>query len=57
MREYIIVNQKTGEVMEGVESFSEAIAIRNQYNEMGKAWSWGLNNEYYGTYEIRQREY
>lgn len=55
MREYIIVNKKTGEVMEGVESFSEAIEIRNQYNEMGKAWS--LNNEYYGTYEIRQREY
>lgn len=57
MREYIIVNKKTGEVMEGVESFNEAIEIRNQYNEMGKAWGWGLNNEYYGTYEIRQREY
>lgn len=57
MIEYIIVNKRTGEVMEGVERLSEAIEIRNQYNEMGKDQDACGNNEYYGEYEIRQREY
>ncbi len=53
MKEYIIVNKKSGEVMEGVDNLSEAIEIRNQYNEMGKAWG----TDYSGTYEIRERYY
>ena len=57
MIEYIIVNKRTGEVMEGVERLSEAIEIRNQYNELGATQDAYGNNEYYGSYEIRQREY
>ena len=53
MREYVIVNKKTGEVMEGVERLSEAIEIRNQYNEMGKE----SDEVYGGEYEIRERYY
>jgi len=57
MIEYTIINQRTNEIMEAVNTMAEAIEIREQYNEMG-AWqdAYG-NNEYFGTYTIGTREY
>ena len=49
---YAIVNSRTHEVMEHVDSYSEAIEVKAQYDEMGSWQDAFGNNEYYGTYEI-----
>lgn len=52
MTEYKIVNNRTNECMERVDTLAEAKEVQAQYNEMGE-WQDELgNNEYYGTYRI-----
>lgn len=50
---YAIINNRTNEVMEHVDTMAEAIEVRNQYNEMGEEErDYDGFNEYYGTYRI-----
>lgn len=51
--EFIIVNERTGEVMESAPTKEEAWAIREQYNELGRE----SIDEYAGTYAIKTRTY
>ena len=50
--EFKIVNNRTNEVMERVETMEEAKAVRDQYTEMGSWQDAFESNEYYGTYRI-----
>lgn len=52
MTEYKIINNRTNEVMERVDTMEEAKIVRDQYNEMGNWQDAFGNNEYYGTYRI-----
>ena len=46
---YKIVNNRTNEVMEHVDTMAEAVSVRAQYNEMGAE---EVDSEYRGTYRI-----
>lgn len=47
-----IVNNRTNEVMEHVDTMAEAIEVKKQYDEMGNWQDSFGSNEYYGTYRI-----
>ncbi|MBR4683149.1 MAG: hypothetical protein IKP06_07655 [Elusimicrobiaceae bacterium] len=50
---YAIINNRTNEVMEHVDTMAEAIEVKAQYDEMGKdKTDYNGFNEYYGTYSI-----
>lgn len=49
---YAIINNRTNEIMEHVDTMAEAKEVREQYNEMGNWQDAFGNNEYYGTYRI-----
>lgn len=51
---YAIINNRTNEVMEHVDTLAEAKEVKAQYDEMGKEKSTATwFNEYYGTYRIQ----
>ena len=52
---YAIINNRTNEVMEHVDTMAEAKEVQAQYNEMGDWQDAFGNNEYYGTYRIEMR--
>lgn len=57
MTEYKIINNRTNEIMERVDTMAEAKEVRDQYNEMGNWQDAFGNNEYYGTYRIEKGWY
>lgn len=49
---FAIINNRTNEVMEHVETMNEAKEVKAQYDEMGNWQDAFGNNEYFGTYRI-----
>lgn len=52
---YAIINNRTNEVMERLDTMDEAREAREQWNEMGNWQDVLESNEYYGTYRIEIR--
>ena len=52
---YAIINNRTNEIMEHIDTYAEAIEVKAQYDEMGQEKNdYNGYNEYYGTYRIER---